>query len=126
MDFTIDFIKLFWWHIYLVSPLLTFLLMIILISGQLVRKSENWSIFDAVYWSLVTATTVGYGDFRPVAKVSKIISIVIAMCGIMFTGIIVAITLNTTILVLEKNLDKKVFEKIIGYQQNIDHIGVNK
>ena len=113
MKFAIDFINLFWLHIYLVAPLLIFLLVIIFILSQFVRKKEKWSMFDTMYWSMITATTVGYGDMRPSSKSSKIISIFIALFGFMFTGIIVAITLNTAILILQKNLDQNIFEKII-------------
>ena len=119
MAFTIDFIALFGWHIYLVAPpLLLFLLFIIFILGQVVRKKEKWGIFDTIYWSLITATTVGYGDIRPLARLSRVISILIALCGMMFTGIIVAITLNTAILVMEENLDKKVYESMMGIQKD--------
>lgn len=114
MEFTLDFIQLFFWSIYLVSPLLFFLILVIIIVGQIVRIREQWNIFDGVYWSFITATTVGYGDIRPLKKVSKALSIFIALVGMMFTGIIIAVTLNTTSIVLEKHIDESVIEKMKG------------
>jgi hypothetical protein len=50
--------------------------------GLVVGRKEGWSRFDSVYWSFITAaTTVGYGDIRPVKRVSRIIAVVIASSG---------------------------------------------
>jgi voltage-gated potassium channel Kch len=46
------------------------------------------------YWSFVTATTVGYGDFRPVRKVSRVIAIAIALLGLTMTGILIAVAVH--------------------------------
>ena len=112
MEFTITFAKLFFWSIYLVAPLLFFLSLIIIVLGQVVCRIEKWKKFDALYWSFITATTVGYGDIRPLKKVSKALSVLIALVGVMFTGIIIAVTLNTASVALEKHADKQVIEKM--------------
>jgi len=80
--------------------------------GQLVGRIEKWSHFDALYWSFITATTVGYGDFRPLKKISRILSVLIAFVGVMFTGILIAVTLNAASIALEKHVDKRVIEEI--------------
>lgn len=50
------------------------------------------SIGDALWWSVVTLTTVGYGDVYPITGLGKLLSGVIALIGIGFvalpTGII--------------------------------------
>ena len=76
------------------APLLASLLLVIILLGQLLGRLEGWSRLDAVYHALIAATTVGYGDFFPRKKLSKILSIMIALVGIVFTGIIVAIALH--------------------------------
>ncbi len=103
MDFTLDFIKLFAYGISLVAPLLLFLALLIAALGQRVGLLEGWTSFDALYWSFITATTVGYGDIRPTHRRSKILSVLIALLGIMFTGIIVAITISTATTALKKH-----------------------
>ncbi|MCK5920491.1 MAG: two pore domain potassium channel family protein [Methylococcales bacterium] len=86
--------------------------MLIIILGQIVCRVEKWEKFDGLYWSFITATTVGYGDIRPLKKGSKALSVLIALVGMMFTGIIVAVTLNTTSVALDKHIDERVIEKI--------------
>lgn len=112
MTFTITFIKLFFWGMYLIFPILIMLLSVISILGLIVGRIESWTRFDALYWAFITALTVGYGDIRPVSKISRIISIVIAMTGIICTGIIVATTVEITSVAFEKNIDPEVLKKI--------------
>lgn len=96
---------------YLVSPLIIFLNVVIIIMGQIVGKIEKWTKFDSLYWTYITATTVGYGDIRPVKKISKMLSILISFVGIIFTGIVVAIALHTTSVTVEKYIDDGTAEK---------------
>ena len=112
MEFTITFVGLFFWIIYLVAPLLVFLSFFIIVLGQIVCSIEKWGKFDGLYWSFITATTVGYGDIRPLKKVSKALSVIIALLGLMFTGIIIAVTLKTASISLENHIDEYVIEKI--------------
>ena len=51
-------------------------------------------MFDSFYWSFVTATTVGYGDLRPVNRTSRILAILIAIMGLTFTGILIALAMH--------------------------------
>ncbi|WP_179583013.1 potassium channel family protein [Tunturiibacter gelidoferens] len=39
--------------------------------------------FQNFYWAFVTATTVGYGDFRPTKRRSKLIAILTAVLGLL-------------------------------------------
>ncbi len=67
----------------IVYPLLIFAVM--LISGMLIFNSiEGWSYLDSLYFSVVTMTTVGYGDFTPTHSLSKIMVMIYAVSGISF------------------------------------------
>ncbi|MBO5149125.1 MAG: two pore domain potassium channel family protein, partial [Anaerotignum sp.] len=52
------------------------------------------SFFDAIYWSTITLTTVGFGDYTPVTVAGKAVAIVTSFVGIAVfalpTGIITA------------------------------------
>jgi voltage-gated potassium channel len=107
MQLTIDFIQLFFLGIYFITPILLIFIFIVLLLGQIVGRMEVWDRFDAFYWSFITAFTVGYGDLRPIKKSSKIISMFIALIGIIFTGIIVAVTIVAITKSFEKNIHYK-------------------
>ena len=62
--------------------------------GFIIGRIEGWSKSDALYHAFINATTVGYGDFRPKKKLSKILAVVLALVGLVFTGMIVAISLH--------------------------------
>ena len=93
MEFTLNFIKLFLFGVSVAGPILLSMGFIIVVLGLIVGKNESWTRFEAVYWAFVTSTTLGYGDLRPVKKISRIFSILIAFTGIILSGIMVAIAL---------------------------------
>jgi voltage-gated potassium channel len=84
----------------MLPPLLT-LMVIITLLGQLVGKREGWSRFDSFYRAFITATTVGYGDIRPQSRGSRLISILIAILGLMFTGIVIAVDVQAVTIALK-------------------------
>ena len=45
------------------------------------------SIFDALWWSVVTLTTVGYGDMYPITVGGKVFTFIILMIGLGFIAI---------------------------------------
>ncbi len=52
------------------------------------------SIPDAMYWSLITLTTVGYGDVSPLTWVGKIISVATALMGVSVVALLTGILAN--------------------------------
>jgi len=94
MEFTFTFLRIFLVDILYASPILGFLLLLIVLVGYLVGRIEGWSAFDAIYHAFINATTVGYGDFRPSRKASKALAVLLAIVGLIFTGMVVAIALH--------------------------------
>lgn len=96
----------------LTAPLLLCLSLLVTALGQVVAFHEKWGKFDGVYWAFITASTVGYGDIRPIRRLSKVLSIFIAFTGIMFTGIIVAITVESARVTFDQHVDSAQLESI--------------
>lgn len=54
---------------------------------------ENFSLTDAIYFSIVTMATVGYGDIHPQTGIGKILTLIIIVGGVgTFLGVIASIT----------------------------------
>jgi len=75
-------------------PLFVGLGLIIAALSILIGRKERWSIYDSLYFGFITALTVGYGDLRPTRRSSKFIAIVIALVGLITSGILVAVAVE--------------------------------
>ena len=45
---------------------------------------------DAVWWSITTVTTVGYGDLSPVTGMGRVVAVALMLAGISLVGIVTA------------------------------------
>jgi len=108
MEFTFNFLKLFFYIGFVMGPLLGLLVVVIIILGQIVGQREGWTRFNSLYWSFITATTVGYGDIRPEGKLSRVLTVFIAFSGLIFSGILVAVAIHsaTEALALRPDIDQ--------------------
>lgn len=62
--------------------------------------SRRLSVLDSLYFSVVTVTTVGYGDIYPVSIYSKLLTMTEMVVGYLFSGVVLA----TILTVWQKNL----------------------
>lgn len=73
------------------------ILLIVLFSGTIFYHTvEKWSVIDALYFSVTTLSTVGYGDLSPQTDIGKIFTILYIFSGL---GLFVAVATH-----LGKNL----------------------
>ncbi|XP_064635035.1 potassium voltage-gated channel subfamily S member 3-like [Lineus longissimus] len=85
---------------YELLTLMSFLLVGMLMFSTMIYYAELHSgsrmsnVPLAYWWSLVTMTTVGYGDYYPTTAPGYVIAIMCAICGIIITGLAIPILGN--------------------------------
>lgn len=62
-------------------------LLVLTVGSTVYHYVEGWSWLDSVYFSLITLTTIGFGDFSPQTNAGKIFTIFYVIMGV---GIILA------------------------------------
>ena len=55
---------------------------------ELGKNSEVKCFFDAVWWTAVTITSLGYGDIYPVTTGGRIVGIFLMFFGVILIGVI--------------------------------------
>lgn len=92
---------------------LYFTLFVILISSVAISYFEDMSFINGIWWSFVTATTVGYGDISPSSLGGRIVASVLMLVGIGAIGMLTG-TIATYFLSPVNNMSQADnFEKII-------------
>ena len=90
---------------------------------QFESKSPNANITtggDALWWSVVTITTVGYGDFYPVTPGGRIIGFIVMIAGV---GIIASLaSILASILIPTPTNDEAATGEITDLRRKLDDI----
>jgi len=77
-----------------VWPVLSGLLAGIVGLGLLIGFIEGWSISDSIYFAFVSGLTIGYGDLAPKTLVTRVLAIMIGICGVLLTGLVAAVAVK--------------------------------
>lgn len=88
--------------------ILFFLILMTVIAGTVFyNQAEGWSMLDSLYFSVITLTTVGYGDFSPQTDIGKAFTIAFVFIGIAF----ILMFFNHVARYAHENALKEVFTK---------------
>lgn len=69
------------------TQILAGVVIVVLGIGTVVYRSlEDWSWVDSLYFSIVTLTTVGYGDLAPTTDASKLFTVAYLAVGVSLLG----------------------------------------
>lgn len=112
------FLKTNNFHYMLITTVIT-----IFIGAGLISIAENMKFDDALWWSYVTATTVGYGDISPSTSIGRIIASILMIVGIGFLGMLTS-TISMFFLTRKSKLSYKdeMIENIKNKLDDIDSL----
>ena len=82
---------------------------IILISSAVIARVEHHNFIDAIWWSVATVTTVGYGDIVPRTLVGKAVAVVLMFSGIATLGLLTS-SLNNIFVRSGRQTERKLAE----------------
>lgn len=97
---------------------------LILLSTVLIMFVENQTFSDALWWSIVTSTTVGYGDISPTTSIGRVIAVILMVFGIGFIGMLTG-TITTFFLKFSNNDNKNSdlsVDEIVNLIDSLDDI----
>lgn len=87
------------WHILTVTGFTTFIssfiLYLFVASGILLWVEPDFTTYgDSLWYSFVTSTTLGYGDMLVETTIGRIVSILLALYGLLFFGCLSSIVVS--------------------------------
>ena len=77
-----------------VWPVLSALLGIIIALGVVIGLIERWSVQESIYFAFVSGLTIGYGDLAPKTLLTRMLAILIGMCGVLLTALVAAVAVK--------------------------------
>ncbi len=78
------------WHVKM-RPLLLFGVLLVVLGTIIFVEFEGWSVMDALYFTVATMTTVGYGDLVPTLATTKFVAMLYMLFMVPFILILVAV-----------------------------------
>ena len=64
---------------------------LLVIGGVLISRFESTSLGEGIYFAVMTAFTVGFGDITPTTPGGRVVAMLLAFLGVVLIGIFVAI-----------------------------------
>lgn len=101
-------------------------LLVLIVASILMTFIEKIDFFDSLWWSIVTVTTVGYGDIYPKTILGKIVATILMFMGIGLIGSLTS-TISTYFINKESKKSKedyktKVLKDSIKSLQDFENI----
>jgi hypothetical protein len=77
-----------------VWPILSVLLGLMIALGLVIGLLEGWSVHESIYFAFVSGLTIGYGDLAPKSLLTRVLAILIGVCGVVLTALLAAIAVK--------------------------------
>ena len=70
------------------------LLLVLLAFALLTARIDGIALGDALYFVMITALTVGYGDITPATGFTRVVSVACGLVGVVLVGLLVAVSVR--------------------------------
>lgn len=80
------------------------------------------TLFDGVYWSIQTITSVGYGDITPISNIGRILALILMLTGTVLFGIMVGIVGSYINRSQDEFFWNRLFERVDRLEQELVEI----
>ena len=97
-------------------PLLLIIVIIVISSVGLSLVEPNLSLFDSLWWAVVTLTTVGYGDVTPKTIPGRFIAFLDMLVGI---GVLTLLTATVASILVERKISKDLGMHSYSFENHI-------
>ena len=77
-----------------VWPILSVLLGLIIALGLTIGLIEGWSVHESIYFAFISGLTIGYGDLAPKLLLTRVLAVLIGVCGVLVTALVAAIAVR--------------------------------
>ncbi|MGL4337301.1 MAG: potassium channel family protein [Turicibacter sp.] len=101
---------------------------IVLLGAGGISITENINFGDALWWSIVTVATVGYGDIAPITAWGRLIASIVMLSGIGFLGVLTG-TISTYFLNKkrkETSYTTKIIDEISEKLSQFDELSIDE
>ena len=102
-------------------PLLIPFVLLILIGTVVYSILEGWTLFDSLYATIITITTVGYGDLSPQSQGGRIFAIFFTLVAIGLAGYAISSAAAILFETQQKNREKRIFERRMNEISNLSN-----
>lgn len=93
--------------------------LIAFVTGALFAVFEGHALADGLWWTVVTLTTVGYGDLSPVTTGGRITAVVLMLAGI---GVVSFITANIAAYFVGTDQEPDIVDRLRSLEQRQERI----
>ena len=99
-----------------IRPLLVIIVIVAISSLSLSLVEPNLSLFDSLWWAIVTLTTVGYGDVTPKTIPGRFIAFIDMLVGI---GVLTLLTATVASILVEKKISQDLGMHSFSFEEHI-------
>jgi voltage-gated potassium channel len=101
------FVRHFFSVLMVVSHTLIALLALMAMGAGLISIAEGMNYWKALYLTLITGLTVGYGDVVPTTVLGRIVTVLVALIGLVFFSIVIAAANRAVVKTVEEQRSKE-------------------